>query len=101
MKPRSRSPANLICPLALILREKKMDFQEAAMRRIGLTIPEIAFIAGTRGALGFGAALLLSGKISERHRRALGWCLVGLGVATTIPAARTVFQRRGSAALSA
>ena len=71
------------------------------MRRIGLTIPEIAFIAGTRGALGFGAALLLSSKISERRRRALGWGLVGVGVATTIPAAMKVFHRRGSAALPA
>ncbi len=71
------------------------------MRRIGLTIPEIAFIAGTRGALGFGAALLLSSKISERRRRALGWGLVGLGVATTIPSAMKVFHRRDSAALPA
>lgn len=63
------------------------------MRRIGLTIPEIAFIAGTRGALGFGAALLLSGKITEKRRRALGWGLVGLGMATTIPAARKVLRR--------
>ena len=68
------------------------------MRRIGLTVPEIAFIAGTRGALGFGAALLLSGRINEKRRRALGWGLVGLGVATTIPAAMKILQRRNSAA---
>jgi multisubunit Na+/H+ antiporter MnhB subunit len=67
------------------------------MHRVELTIPEIAFIAGTRGALGFGAALLLSGKIPEHRRRTLGWSLVGLGVATTIPAAMKVFQRRAAA----
>ena len=66
------------------------------MRRVFLTIPELAFIAGTRAALGFGAALLLSGRMSEQRRRTIGWSLVGLGVATTIPAARKVLQRRAS-----
>jgi hypothetical protein len=101
MKPRSESPANLIRPFGAHIARKEMDFQEAPMRRIGLTIPEIAFIAGTRGALGFGAALLLSSKINERRRRTLGWGLVGLGVATTIPAARKLLQRRDSAAVTA
>jgi hypothetical protein len=69
---------------------------EASMRRLFLTIPELAFIAGTRAALGFGAALLLSSKMREERRRTLGWSLVGLGVATTIPAARKVLQRSTS-----
>ena len=38
----------------LVARKKRM-------RQIPLTIPEVAFIAGTRGALGAGVGLLLSG----------------------------------------
>ena len=64
------------------------------MRQLALTIPQVAFIAGTRGALGFGAGLLLSSKLDEPRRRAVGWTLVALGVVTTIPAARTLFGRR-------
>jgi hypothetical protein len=55
-----------------------------------------AFIAGTRGALGFGAALLLAARIPEPRRRALGWSLVGLGAAATIPAAMKVLRSRDS-----
>lgn len=68
------------------------------MRRLALTIPEVAFIAGTRGALGFGAGLLMSSKIGESRRRALGWSLLALGVVTTIPAARTLFGKRSAVA---
>ena len=64
------------------------------MRNLLLTVPELAFIAATRGALGLGAGLLLSEKISPSRRRTLGWSLFALGVATTIPAARTVFAHR-------
>jgi len=64
------------------------------MRSLLLTVPELAFIAATRGALGLAAGLLLSEKISPSRRRTLGWSLFALGVATTIPAARTVFAHR-------
>jgi len=64
------------------------------MRSLLLTVPELAFIAATRGALGLGAGLLLSEKMSPSRRRTLGWSLFALGVATTIPAARTVFAHR-------
>jgi hypothetical protein len=36
--------------------------------------------------------LLLSGKMSESQRRAVGVTLVAIGVATTIPAAMAVFR---------
>jgi len=64
------------------------------MRNLLLTVPELAFIAATRGALGLGAGLLLSEKFSPSRRRTLGWSLFALGVATTIPAARTVLTHR-------
>jgi len=67
------------------------------MRHIALTVPQVAFIAGTRGALGFGAGLLLSSKIAAPRRRALGWTLVAIGIATTIPAVRTLFGNRHTA----
>ena len=64
------------------------------MRQVMLTIPEVAFIGGTRGLLGFGLALLLSARIGAKARRRLGWSLFALGAAATIPAAKTVFGRR-------
>ena len=70
------------------------------MRRVALTIPQVAFIAGTRGALGLGAGLLLSGRLAEPRRRALAWTLVALGLVTTIPAARTLFGRRSAIAVT-
>jgi hypothetical protein len=65
--------------------------EEDLMRRIALTVPELAFIAATRGALGFGAGLLLSRVIPDSRRRKVAWGLISLGLVTTIPAARKVF----------
>lgn len=55
------------------------------MDRTPLSVPEIAIIAGTRAALGAGAALLLADRLSEDQRRAVGWTLFGVGVVTTVP----------------
>jgi hypothetical protein len=70
------------------------------MRKRVLTIPEVAFIAATRGALGFGAGLLLSDKLDDSRRRAVGFSLVALGIATTIPAARKLFGRHTDMAVT-
>jgi hypothetical protein len=67
------------------------------MRTVVLTLPELAFIAATRGALGVGIGLLVSGKIAGSRRRPLGWSLFLLGLAATVPAARRVFGRRAGA----
>lgn len=64
------------------------------MRQINLTIPEVAFIAGTRGALGAGIGLLLSQRMRESRRRAVAWTLITIGAVTTIPAAKRLFGRR-------
>jgi hypothetical protein len=56
-----------------------------------LTLPELALIAGTRGMLGAGIGLLLSGKLSKEQRRAAGWTLVAVGAMTTIPLVMAVF----------
>ncbi len=64
------------------------------MRQVKLTIPEVAFIAGTRGALGAGIGLLLSQRMRESRRRTVAWTLIALGAVTTIPAAKRLFGRR-------
>lgn len=64
------------------------------MRQIPLTVREVAFIAGTRGALGAGLGLLASGQMNQSRRRALGWTLLAVGLLATIPAARRVLGRR-------
>ena len=61
------------------------------MKKQEMTIPELALIAGTRGMLGAGIGLLLSGKLNKDQRRAAGWALVAVGAATTIPLLMTIF----------
>jgi hypothetical protein len=63
------------------------------MKSKELTIPEIAFIAGTRGMLGAGVGLLLAGKLSKEQRRAAGLTLVVVGALTTIPLAINLFGK--------
>jgi hypothetical protein len=58
-----------------------------------LTMPEIGLIAGTRGALGAGAALLLADRISREQRRAVGWTLFLVGALSTIPLALQVIGK--------
>ena len=60
------------------------------------TIPlwELALIAATRGAIGFGAGLLLADKLKRDRRKAVGWSLFLAGLASTIPIAWDVFGRR-------
>jgi len=70
------------------------------MRKLVLTVPEVAFIAATRGALGFGAGLLLSEKLNDERRRKIGLGLLAFGIATTIPAARKLFGRHAEIAVT-
>jgi len=70
------------------------------MRKLVLTVPEVAFIAATRGALGFGAGLLLSQKLNDARRRKIGLGLLAFGIATTIPAARKLFGRHAEIAVT-
>jgi hypothetical protein len=51
-------------------------------------------IAVTRGAIGFGAGLLLADKFKREWRKALGWSLFLTGVASTIPIAMHVFGEK-------
>jgi hypothetical protein len=58
-----------------------------------VTVPEIALIAVTRGAIGFGAGLLLAGKLKRERRKLLGWTLFLSGLASTIPIALHLFGK--------
>lgn len=62
--------------------------------RIPLSIPEIALIAGTRGILGFGLGLLLGNQIPANSKRAVGWTLLSVGAASTIPIAWALWSGR-------
>jgi len=64
------------------------------MREHRLKLPQLALIAATRGALGFGAGLLVAGALSAKHRRAVGLALVIGGVLSTIPIAYRLFRKR-------
>ncbi len=64
------------------------------MIKTQVSLPELGLVAGTRGALGAGIGLLLASKLSEQQRKAVGWTLVAVGVATTIPLAFEVLSHR-------
>ena len=62
--------------------------------RKSVTMPELALIAATRGAIGFGAGLLLADKFDLERRKVLGWSLFLSGLASTIPIAMNVFGKK-------
>jgi hypothetical protein len=63
------------------------------MIKADLTLPELGLIAGTRGALGAGIALLVGDKLSAEQRRSVGWTLLLVGAISTIPLAIDVFGK--------
>jgi hypothetical protein len=65
-----------------------------SMRNAELTLPEIGLIAGTRGMLGAGIALLLAERLNEDQRKAVGWTLFLVGAISTIPLVIEVFGKR-------
>ena len=63
------------------------------MRSLEVALPELAFIAATRGLAGVGIGLLISEQLKPQTRRAVGWTLLGIGALTTVPIAASVFGR--------
>ncbi len=59
-----------------------------------VTRPIIGAIAATRAMLGFGLGLLASRRIPKKRSRVLGWTLLGVGLASTIPLAAMVLRRQ-------
>ena len=70
------------------------------MREARLTLPEVMLIGGTRGMLGAGVALLLSHKLNDDQRRAVGWTLFLVGAISTIPLAINVLSKRPSPSIT-
>ena len=64
------------------------------MKTVVLATPMFGFVVATRAVLAAGIGLLLSQKIPEARRRAIGLTLVSIGAVTTIPAAMAVFRGR-------
>jgi hypothetical protein len=64
------------------------------MRSFDVSIPELAFVAATRGMIGAGIGLLLSEHLRYDQRKAVGWTLLTIGALTTVPIAATVIARR-------
>ena len=67
------------------------------MQRL-LSLPDIILIAGTRVALGVGIGLLISERLNKDQRKAVGWTLVAVGAATTVPLVLNVASKRAEIA---
>ena len=59
-----------------------------------VSVPELALVAATRGAIGFGAGLLLADKFKDEQRKVLGWSLFLSGLASTVPIAMHIFGKK-------
>ena len=62
------------------------------MRNVNVSIPEMAFVAATRGMAGAGIGLLAGSYLRESTRKKVGLTLLAIGILTTIPIA--VIARR-------
>lgn len=63
------------------------------MKDFVLSPPLLGFVVATRALLALGVGLLLVNRIPESRRRPIALTLIGIGAATTIPAARSLFGR--------
>ena len=63
------------------------------MKKTTLTLPELGVIAGTRAALGAGAALLLADRLTREQRKTVGLTLFLIGAVSTVPLALLTFGR--------
>jgi hypothetical protein len=64
---------------------------EASMSDLVISRRSLGFVVATRAALAFGIGLLVANRIPETRRRRIAAALIGIGAATTIPAAKLVF----------
>ena len=64
------------------------------MKSYEVVLPELAFIAATRGLLGVGIGLLVSEQLRPDTRKVVGLTLLGIGALTTVPIAMSLLGRR-------
>lgn len=62
--------------------------------KVTLSMPQLGLTIATRAMLGAGLGLLLGGRLSEEQRRAVGWTLTGVGLATTVPLVVEILSHR-------
>jgi hypothetical protein len=71
------------------------------MQTLELSLPELIFVAATRGMAGAGVGLLLCDHIKTvDQRKTVGWTLLAIGALTTVPIALTVFSRKRTALMA-
>ena len=63
------------------------------MRNLNVSLPELAFVAATRGVGGIGIGLLASTLLRHEQRKKVGLALLAIGILTTIPIAFTARRR--------
>ncbi|MGE0868435.1 MAG: hypothetical protein AB7P03_07735 [Kofleriaceae bacterium] len=51
-------------------------------------------MSATRGMIGFGAGLLLADRLGRNRRKKVGWPLIVLGAASTIPLGFWLFRNQ-------
>ncbi len=64
------------------------------MKKVELTLPDLALIVGTRAMLSAGITMLLADRLPKDQRKAIGWVLTFIGAASTIPLAANLFGKR-------
>ena len=64
------------------------------MKKVEVTLPELALIIGTRAMAAAGVALLVADKLQTDSRKAIGWTLALVGAVTTIPLAISLFGKK-------
>lgn len=63
------------------------------MRNVDVSIPEMIFVAMTRGMAGVGIGMLAADCVRPEARKGIAWTLIGIGALTTLPIAATLIGR--------
>jgi hypothetical protein len=77
------------------------EMRTLSMKTVTLTFPELILLAGTRGLLGAGIALLIARRLSDPQRETAGVVLTAIGLLTTVPLALEVMGKANAAQPSA
>lgn len=62
------------------------------MKTLTIPLPILGLLIGTRVMAGAGLALILADKLEVEPRKAVGWTLLTIGLATTVPLAAFLFS---------
>lgn len=62
------------------------------MKTFTIPLPILGLLSGTRAIAGAGLALILADKLDGQSRKAVGWTLFIIGLATTVPLVAFLFS---------